>query len=121
MSFAHVLLSRPRLKSEELAAMLQPLGLEPVLLPAFDYPAVDARSEQPACFESLENAGPVDLVLFTSPRAVAHGLDQVSQASLARARVAAAFLLTAVVPGFEIAASALVVMALVALFSRWPY
>ena len=69
--------------------MLQPLGLEPVLLPAFDYPAVDARSEQPECFESLENAGPVDLVLFTSPRAVAHGLKQVSPGCLARARIAA--------------------------------
>lgn len=89
MAFTHVLLSRPRPKSEELAGMLQPLGLEPVLLPAFDYPAVDARAEQKACFDSLENAGPADLVLFTSPRAVAHGLDQVSPSSLARARVAA--------------------------------
>lgn len=69
--------------------MLQPLGLKPLLLPAFDYPAVDARSEQPACFEALEKAGPSDLVLFTSPRAVANGLEQVSQTSLARARVAA--------------------------------
>lgn len=89
MAFTHVLLSRPRSKSEELAGMLQPLGLEPVLLPAFDYPAVDARGEQPECFAALESAGPADLVLFTSPRAVMHGLDQVSQASLARARVAA--------------------------------
>lgn len=69
--------------------MLRPLGLEPVLLPAFDHPAVDARSEQPACLDSLDNAGPADLVLFTSPRAVAHGLRQVLPASLARARVAA--------------------------------
>ena len=69
--------------------MLRPLGLEPVLLPAFDHPAVDARSEQPACFDALEGAGPADLVLFTSPRAVAHGLRQVSPGSLARARVAA--------------------------------
>lgn len=89
MTFTHVLLSRPRSKSEELAGMLQPLGLEPVLLPAFDYPAVDARSKQSACFGLLEKAAPTDLVVFTSPRAVAHGLGQVSPASLARARVAA--------------------------------
>jgi uroporphyrinogen-III synthase len=89
MTFSHVLLSRPRSKSGELAGMLLPLGLEPVLLPAFDYLSVDASSEQPACFDALENAGPADLVLFTSPRAVQHGLAQVSPASLARARVAA--------------------------------
>ena len=89
MAFTHVLLSRPRSESEELAGMLQPLGLEPVLLPAFDYLSLDAHSEQPACFDALEHAGPADLVLFTSPRAVRYGLGQVSPACLSRARVAA--------------------------------
>lgn len=89
MPFTHVLLSRPRSRSEELAGMLQPLGLEPILLPAFDYPAVDASSGQVECFGLLEKAGPEDLVLFTSPRAVEHGLAQVPPECLLRARVGA--------------------------------
>ncbi len=89
MKFSHVLLTRPRPQSEELARMLQPLGLTAVVQPAFVYSAVEAGVAQKADFSALLAAGPGDLVLFTSPRAVMHGLAQLPAGVLSRARVAA--------------------------------
>lgn len=89
MNFSHVLLTRPRPQSEELAEMLKPLGLEAVVQPAFNYSAVDAGVEQADDFSALTAAGPGDLLLFTSPRAVMHGLAQLPAGVLSRTRVAA--------------------------------
>ncbi len=89
MSFSHVLLTRPQPQSGELAAMLEPLGLTVVIQPAFSFSAVDAQAEQPGELADALNAGAKDLVLFTSPRSVEHGLPQVSSAVLSRTRVAA--------------------------------
>lgn len=89
MSFTHVFISRPRQESEELAALLGPLGLETVVQPAFDYVLVDFRASQPELAGEMERAGPDSLVVFTSPRAVAHGLDQLPEALRFRSRVAA--------------------------------
>ena len=89
MGFSHALITRPQPQGDELAALLAPLGIECVAQPAFVYVPVDASTGQPEACTALRSAGPEDLVLFTSPRAVAHGLPQIPHASLGRARVGA--------------------------------
>jgi uroporphyrinogen-III synthase len=89
MKFSHVLLTRPRPDSLELAARLAPLGFEAIVQPAFHFLAVDAGSEQPAEMQLLADSGPDGLLIFTSPRAVEHGLPQVSRDLFSRLRVAA--------------------------------
>ena len=89
MNFSHVFLTRPEPQGGELAAMLEPLGLVPVVQAAFSYESVDAREAQAGDYAALEDAGSSDLVLFTSPRAVAHGLPQVPSGVLSRARILA--------------------------------
>lgn len=89
MKFSHVFISRPRPEAGELAGMLAPLGLHTIVQPAFEYAALDARANDPAGYARLEAAATGDLVVFTSPRAVAHGLAQIPRALLLRLRVAA--------------------------------
>lgn len=89
MSFSHVLLTRPRVQSEELAAALPALGLKGLIQPAFDYTAVDATAKQPGDYAALAAAKPGDLMLFTSPRSVAHGLAQIPRGVLGRTRIGA--------------------------------
>lgn len=89
MKFTHVFISRPRREAEELAAMLLPLGLQSVVQPAFTYFPLDARSAQKEIFDEMSMAGPEALVIFTSPRSVAHGLSQLPDNILFRARIAA--------------------------------
>ena len=69
--------------------MLAPLGLQAIVQPAFEYRALDVRASDPAGYARLEAARPGDLVVFTSPRAVEHGLAQIPRALLRRLRVAA--------------------------------
>lgn len=89
MKFSHVFITRPQRESEELAAMLAPLGLHTVIQPAFDYVALDAREQDRETCEQLESAAAPDLVVFTSPRAVVHGLAQLPRDVLLRTRIAA--------------------------------
>ena len=89
MRFSHVFLTRPQAQSDELASMLAPLGLEPVVQPAFEYVAQDAAKEQADEFSTLLAGGPNDLLLFTSPRAVLHGLKQLPAEVLHHLRVCA--------------------------------
>jgi uroporphyrinogen-III synthase len=89
VGFSHALITRPQPQGDELAALLAPLGIECVAQPAFEYVPVDASAGQPETCTALRSAGPDDLVLFTSPRAVAHGLPQIPHAILGRARVGA--------------------------------
>lgn len=89
MNFTHVFISRPRQESEELAALLKPQGLETVVQPAFDYLPVDFCASQQELAGEMEKAGPDSLVVFTSPRAVAHGLAQLPESLRFRSRVAA--------------------------------
>jgi uroporphyrinogen-III synthase len=89
VTFSHVFISRPQREAEELAAMLAPLGLETVVQPAFDYVALDARQDDPETFAEFESARTRDLAVFTSPRAVAHGLAQLPREVLLRLQVAA--------------------------------
>lgn len=69
--------------------MLVPLGLQAVVQPAFDYRAIELDREDPEALRRLEDAGPGDLAVFTSPRAVSHGLPQLPREALLRCRVAA--------------------------------
>ena len=69
--------------------MLTPLGLQAVVQPAFDYVALEAREEDPETCAELEAATATDLVVFTSPRAVTHGLAQLSREQLLQLRLAA--------------------------------
>ena len=89
MGFSHALITRPQPQGDELAALLAPMGIECVVQPAFEYLPVDASAGQPDACAALRSAGPGDLVLFTSPRAVAHGLPQIPATCLGRARVGA--------------------------------
>lgn len=89
MSITHVFVTRPQPAADELARLLEPLGLEVIVQPAFVYRGVDARADQAEAFAALAEAGPGDLLVFTSPRAVQHGLPQIPRQALATARVAA--------------------------------
>jgi len=89
MAFTHVFISRPRKESEELAELLTPLGLKSIVQPAFNYFPLDARLSQKKKYGEMETAEPDSLVVFTSPRAVSHGLTQLPHSLLFRARVAA--------------------------------
>jgi uroporphyrinogen-III synthase len=89
VKFSHVFIARPRQEAEELAGMLTPLGLQTIVQPAFEYLALDVRANDPAGYAQLETAAAGDLVVFTSPRAVAHGLAQIPRGLLQRLRVAA--------------------------------
>ena len=69
--------------------MLVPLGLEPVIQPAFTYFPLDARAAQKEVFDEMDAAGSNALFIFTSPRSVSHGLSQLPGNVLFRARIAA--------------------------------
>ncbi len=89
MKFTHVFISRPRKEAAELAEMLVPLGLQPVAQPAFNFFSLDARVSQKEIIKEMSLAGPDSLLIFTSPRSVAHGLSQLPDNILFQARVTA--------------------------------
>jgi len=88
-AFSHLFISRPAPEARELAAMVKPLALTAIVQPAFEYAPVRAHEADADTCARLEAAGPGDLLVFTSPRAVEHGLPQFSRAVLARPRRAA--------------------------------
>jgi uroporphyrinogen-III synthase len=89
MRFSHVFVTRPRQESEELAAMLAPLGLQVVVQSAFDFRQRDVASEQPGVLADLEGDSTARLLIFTSPRAVKFGLAQLPQELIKKQKVAA--------------------------------
>jgi uroporphyrinogen-III synthase len=89
MSFTHVFISRPIKEALELAAMLTPLGLQPVVQPAFNFLPQDILSSQKEVVEELGAAGRGALVVFTSPRAVEHGLPQLPDSIRYQSQIAA--------------------------------
>ena len=89
MNFTHAFVSRPRKESAELAAMLTPLGLQTVVQPAFNYFPEDIACSQKEIFAEMGTAGAGTLVIFTSPRAVAHGLPQLPHAIRFQSSIAA--------------------------------
>lgn len=89
MNFSHVFITRPRREAEELAALLEPLGLTAVIQPAFDYRAADVPAGQSGDLDELERAGIDALLVFSSPRAVKFGLPQLPAGVAQSARIAA--------------------------------
>lgn len=89
MRFSHVFVTRPRVESEELAAMLAPLGLQVVVQPAFDFRQTDAAAEQPEVMADLEGGNAPHLLIFTSTRAVEFGLAQLPLELLRKQKIAA--------------------------------
>lgn len=89
MNFTHVFITRPLQESAELAAMLADLGLKTVVQPAFSYHALDVNEGQPETIEEMRAATAESLVVFTSPRAVAHGVPQLPDEVLFGSRIAA--------------------------------
>lgn len=69
--------------------MLAPLGLQTVVQPAFNYFPEDIRSTQKQVLTEMSVAGKETLVVFTSPRSVAHGLPQLPDAIRFQSRIAA--------------------------------
>lgn len=69
--------------------MLASLGLESIIQPAFEFVPTDPRQECPDVCADFEAAGSQDLVIFTSPRAVTHGLAQLPREVFLRVRVGA--------------------------------
>jgi len=89
VKYSHVFITRPRRESEELSALLTPLGLQCVIQPAFTYAPLVAAALQKELFAELSKVGSDALLIFTSPRAVAHGLSQLPDGLLFQARVTA--------------------------------
>ena len=89
MRFSHVFVTRPRQESEELAAMLTPLGLQVVVQPAFDFRECNAASDQPEVIAELGDDKAPHLLIFTSTRAVEFGLAQLPLELLRKHKIAA--------------------------------
>jgi uroporphyrinogen-III synthase len=89
MRISQVFISRPGQEARELAGLLAPLGLQAIVQPAFEYASLDLRASDPQGYARFEAAGPGSLVVFTSPRAVQHGLAQLPRQQLSQLRVAA--------------------------------
>lgn len=85
----HVLSTRPRSKSLELAALIEPFGLETVVQPAFEYVQRSLFEHHAEDLAALSAAGSDALLIFTSPRAVWYGLQQLPADALWQARKAA--------------------------------
>lgn len=87
MPFSHVLITRPRQESQQLAKMVKTLGLSSIIMPAFEFHSTtlskDSISE---LVQVSENQRP--LMVFTSPRSVEYGLAQVPANLVAHAKVA---------------------------------
>lgn len=86
---SHVFSTRPREKSEELADLLRPMGIETIIQPAFEYVQRSLADHQGDDLAALSAAGSRALVIFTSPRAVWYGLAQLPADALWQARKAA--------------------------------
>lgn len=89
MRISQIFISRPRQEAEELAGLLAPLGLQAIVQPAFEYAPLNLRACDPQGFARFEAAAPGSLLVFTSPRAVQHGLDQLPHQRLLQLSVAA--------------------------------
>ncbi len=89
MRFSHVLVTRPRQESEELVALLAPLGLQVVVQSAFNFQERDIAVEQPGVLAEIERDKTPCLLIFTSPRAVKFGLKQLPHELIKQQKIAA--------------------------------
>lgn len=89
MSFTHILITRPRQESLELAELLATSAAEVIIMPAYDYYASQLFPDQISQMQQAAAGFPPPLLIFTSPRAVEHGLAQIPADVLHRSQLAA--------------------------------
>jgi uroporphyrinogen-III synthase len=89
MSFSHILITRPRQESLELAELLATSAAEAIIMPAYDYYASQLFPDQIGQMQQVAAGFPPPLLIFTSPRAVEHGLAQIPTDVLHRSQLAA--------------------------------
>lgn len=87
--FSHILITRPRSEAVELAGMLSPLQVQCIILPAYDFLASTLFSDQVRIMRDAAQDNSRHLLIFTSPRAVQYGLDQVPAELLRASRIGA--------------------------------
>lgn len=89
MAYSHILITRPAEDSAELAGILASQPARVLSLPAYEFRECEPFSDQLKRFETSAAGDGRPLVIFTSPRAVEHGLANLPVALLSRCRVAA--------------------------------
>jgi len=89
MPFSHILITRPQQEARELADLLAASEAKVIILPAYDFYASKLFPDQIGQLEHAAAGQPPPLLVFTSPRAVEYGLDQIPPDVLLRARIAA--------------------------------
>lgn len=89
MPFSHILITRPQQEARELADLLASSEAKVIILPAYDFHASKLFPDQIGQLQHAAAGSVPPLLVFTSPRSVEYGLDQVPPDVLLRARVAA--------------------------------
>jgi len=89
MAFSHILITRPAEESAELASMLSSQPASVLVLPAYAFRACEPFPDQLRRLADACEANSRPIVIFTSPRAVGHGLEWISGDMLRNCRVAA--------------------------------
>jgi uroporphyrinogen-III synthase len=89
MRFSHILITRPQRESEELAALLAPLGIPVIVQAAQKFRGLEPSAEQMESLSGLRAANGSPLLLFTSTRAVDFGLPALPGGLAGTARIAA--------------------------------
>lgn len=87
-AISEVFISRPQPQAGKLAVLVEALGLEAIVQPAFRFARVDLAAEQPEALEEMRAASS-PLLVFTSTRSAVHGLAQLPVQTLQDARVVA--------------------------------
>jgi uroporphyrinogen-III synthase len=89
MHYSHILITRPHAEAVELANLLSPLQVEVIILPAYTFSAVKLSADKIIQLREAVAGQHRALLVFTSPRSVEFGLNQVPPEVLARAEIAA--------------------------------
>lgn len=87
-ALSEVFISRPQPEAGELAGMVEQLGLQAIVQPAFRFVSVDLAAGQAEALAAVKAASS-PLLIFTSTRSVVHGLSQLPADILRAGRVAA--------------------------------
>jgi uroporphyrinogen-III synthase len=89
MAFSHILITRPSAEGVELAQRLSTHPAEVLVMPAYEFKPSVPFADQLKLLREASAGAARPLVIFTSPRAVEHGLSQLPAEALARCRAAA--------------------------------
>lgn len=89
MRFSHILITRPQHESEQLAALLAPLGIPIIVQAAQKFRELEISEEQWALLSGMGAANGSRLLLFTSTRSVDFGLPKLPACLPGTARIAA--------------------------------